>query len=608
MAIRVEFIRRRPGGRITVRPTIYDKDNVTFGRATDCDVHLPDLRVGLHHARLICRTPEKARIEASTDYRVRVDGALIRRRDLSIDQDADVRIGPYKITLGPADADADLLIEIELVEAPTAVGESGDEDEIFSMKGYAPDKRISAWAVTVLVFTVFLAIPLIVYLDESGEPRQQRSTIDYLSPIANQNWLSGALSSAHANLGANCRVCHEQTFVRVRDDVCLSCHSQTRNHAPAQSLVAAAPDKTTRERWLSSLHNQLNIPEERCGSCHFEHNGANGITPTSSSMCVECHSSMDRRFDETTLVNVINFSHWHPEFKPRIILDPQPDILSVKRISLVEHPKENNGLKFPHDFHLKDKEVIRKLATLGPVSQARYGDKLDCADCHQVDAAGAFITPIEMELHCGDCHSLAFVTEQNANVRFLPHGDPEDVRATLEDFYLAKATELLLGDRPSGVLERQLSAEARARRAQSQSSAFVDARTNTQNMIARIFSKDGICQKCHTTIDSGANSGMPRMQPVKLTNRYLPKAQFSHAQHMAGNTDCVDCHRAETSSHSSDVLMPSITVCRTCHNDTSGTKAIASDCLTCHSYHDDSNNAPLMTSTNAVVKFSDGAK
>lgn len=594
MAIRVEFIRRRPGGRITVKPTIYDKKELTLGRATDCDIFLPDLRVGLHHARLTHLSKDRVRIETSEDHRMRVNGALLRRRDIQVDQNPDIRIGPYQLALKEAEAPGDLLISIELVEPSTAVGEAGDESEIFSMKGYAPDRRAGAWLLMTIVAAVFFALPVFAYfLRGEAEPQADESAVHRIATLGNQNWLSGGMSSAHANLVSNCRECHENAFVRVRDETCLSCHADMRNHAHPDMLTVARPIGDAPEAWLVDLRARLDIPEGRCGSCHFEHNGPDGVTPAGSGFCVDCHRTLDERLPETDFVNVVNFARLHPEFKPNIIVEPHAVAPVYERVSLVDRPKEANGLTFPHDFHLKDEEVRRKLETLGDNARARWGDDLDCADCHRIDAAGALFSPIEMESHCSDCHSLAFAAEEYSTVRFLPHGEPDEVKSVLQDFYLAQATDLLLGD-DANILGRQLSAEARARRERLREQAFNNARANTQAMIERIFSEDGLCQKCHSVDHDNMRDGVPEIMPVRLTSHYLPYADFSHAEHMTGNIECVACHRAETSSETADVLMPSITVCRTCHNDDRGRQAIASDCLTCHAYHDD-DVAPSMT-------------
>ena len=591
MAIRVEFIKKRPGGRITVRPTIYDKSEVTLGRATDCDVFLGDLRVGLRHARLVQVSDNKARVEANADHRVRVDGTQIKRREISLNDNSVIRIGPYKLQLSAGEDAGSMVITIELVEEQTAVRDKRDELAVFSMRGYAPDKRATAWVLWSLIFAVFLAIPVALHF--RAKDSDAASFSSKLALATDQHWLAGEMSSAHANLNEDCRSCHVKPFTRVMDETCLTCHEEMRDHAQPDAMLAAAPGHGGAGRWLAEVRTTLDIPEGRCGSCHFEHNGPSGVLPADSSICVDCHIELDQHFTETKLVNVSNFARRHPEFSPAIILDPESEPASMTRISLVQHPKENNGLEFPHDFHLNDEEVARKLETLPAAKRARYGADLDCVDCHQADAAGALIKPIEMETHCSDCHSLAFAAG-DGNVRNLPHGEPGEVRETLEDYYLAQATNLLLGDQPSGILDRQLSADERARRERLRAQAFANARKNTDEMIARIFSEDGLCQKCHRNEDPATRVGLPDLTPVRLTENYFPMARFSHAAHMTGNIDCGTCHKAETSSQSEDVLMPSITVCRACHDDTKGRTAIASDCLTCHSYHDEDGDAPTM--------------
>lgn len=595
MSIRVEFIKKRPGGRITVRPTLYEKNDVTLGRATDCDVHLADLRVGLHHARLIRISDGKARIEANGDHRVRVDRAQARRRDINLKDNPVIRIGPYEILVSQAETDGEMLVTVELVEEPTPVRDSRDEHAVFSMRGYAPDKRVTAWGLLTVIAALFLAAPIALHFREPATVASGAAPANApasLSQTVRQNWMAGDLSSAHANLAQDCRACHVKPFTRVEDQTCLTCHDDLRNHAESGAMLASMPGHEGANAWLADLREGLSIPEGRCGSCHFEHNGQDGVIPAGNQLCVDCHDALDERLTDTTLVNVSNFNRRHPEFSPAIVLNPEMQPPRMTRFSLVDRPKEQNGLLFPHDFHLKDEEVIRKIETLPADLQAKYGETLQCADCHEPDAAGALIKPIEMEAHCSDCHSLAFATTET-QTRSLPHGEPAEVRRVLEDFYLAEATNLLLGDQTSDILDRQLSAEARARRDRLSAQAFANARENTDAMIGRIFSEDGMCRKCHQNEDPAQRAGLPELTPVRLTGNYFPMAQFDHAAHMTGNIQCTTCHKAETSSTSEDVLMPAITVCRACHDDAAGRTAIASDCLTCHVYHD-AEDTPLM--------------
>ncbi|WP_411818341.1 cytochrome c3 family protein [Hyphococcus sp. DH-69] len=595
MAIRIEFIKRRPGGRITVRPTIYDKRDITLGRATDCDVHLADLRVGLHHATLTQISPTKVRLEANGDHRVRVNGTQIRRRDINLSDGSIIRIGPYQIELAPMEKAGDLLVTFELVEPPTPTSDERDENSVFGMKGYAPDKRLTAWSAILLILIAFLALPIgLHFRAKQDNPEIASQTLpDKIAHKTTDPWMAGSISSSHANLTNDCRSCHVKPFTRVLDETCLSCHEKMGDHAKPEIMTAANVFGDTNKSWMSSVRDGFNIPAGRCGSCHFEHNGTEGVLPSNSTFCVECHTDLDKRVPDTKLVNVINFSRYHPEFSPAIVKNPQSDPVSIDRISLVEHPKENNGLTFPHDLHLRDEEVIRKIETLPAPIRAKYGEVLECANCHEADKAGALFKPIEMKTHCADCHSLAFAATDGA-VRNLPHGEPAEVRRVLEDFYLAQATTMLLGDERTGILNQQLSAEARNRRARLREQALENARETTERNIARIFSEDGLCQKCHDNRDPGQSANI-EIQPVHLMTDYLPKARFSHKSHETGNLECVTCHRAEQSSTADDVLMPSITTCRTCHDDRARQSTIESDCLTCHIYHDDGDDAhPMM--------------
>jgi len=118
------------------------------------------------------------------------------------------------------------------------------------------------------------------------------------------------------------------------------------------------------------------------------------------------------------------------------------------------------------------------------------------------------------------------------------------------------------------------------------------------------------CVDCHQ-IDLDAVP-YPRVAPPGLrSRRWLGHARFSHASHLASRT-CADCHpAAATSTRTSDVLLPSIAVCRPCHGGgpgetgetgetdrglaaaarpAGGTAANAGGvtrmrCVDCHSYH-----------------------
>jgi hypothetical protein len=82
---------------------------------------------------------------------------------------------------------------------------------------------------------------------------------------------------------------------------------------------------------------------------------------------------------------------------------------------------------------------------------------------------------------------------------------------------------------------------------------------------------------------SGVSAGLPDVAPANTTLRWMPHAKFDHGAH-EGFT-CVSCHaKALTSTEASDILLPGIETCKTCH--APGPEHAESRCFECHTYHD----------------------
>jgi hypothetical protein len=80
--------------------------------------------------------------------------------------------------------------------------------------------------------------------------------------------------------------------------------------------------------------------------------------------------------------------------------------------------------------------------------------------------------------------------------------------------------------------------------------------------------------------------------PVRLTSRYLPWGDFNHnvpEHHLDANgaPNCDTCHKAKSSAHAQDVMLPGIAQCGTCHGKTKAQAPMAasSDCAECHGFH-----------------------
>jgi hypothetical protein len=111
--------------------------------------------------------------------------------------------------------------------------------------------------------------------------------------------------------------------------------------------------------------------------------------------------------------------------------------------------------------------------------------------------------------------------------------------------------------------------------------------------IRALFAPRGLCAECHATVAPADPSSMDyRVAPIHLTRRYLPWGAFDHGvpEHKrdeAGRPSCESCHRVAESIVASDVMLPRIAQCASCHGRTKARTATAAsgDCAECHSYH-----------------------
>ena len=102
--------------------------------------------------------------------------------------------------------------------------------------------------------------------------------------------------------------------------------------------------------------------------------------------------------------------------------------------------------------------------------------------------------------------------------------------------------------------------------------------------ISNALSVGGVCTECH--LPTRGPTGQANLMPVNFPDRFLTSGYFSHAAHT--KQKCTDCHAAETSKLASDLLMPDLKSCRTCHLGAAAVKTakiVPSDCAMCHAYH-----------------------
>ena len=99
--------------------------------------------------------------------------------------------------------------------------------------------------------------------------------------------------------------------------------------------------------------------------------------------------------------------------------------------------------------------------------------------------------------------------------------------------------------------------------------------------IDNAFAPEGVCGECHVPDTSEPTLNV---MPVNLPDRYFLNGGFDHHAHRT--EECSDCHEAETSQSSEDLLMPDIGSCRECHMGEAAVESeVPSSCAMCHSYH-----------------------
>jgi hypothetical protein len=393
---------------------------------------------------------------------------------------------------------------------------------------------------------------------------------------------SGRMSAPHAILEKRCAACHVQKASvfseKVQNQACLSCHDGPIHHA-----------------------NQASTPD--CATCHTEHRGRINIAATSQKSCTECHADLRTTGAPSVYSHSIhNLADGHPEFA-----------------AIRENRRDPTTIKLNHTLHMKP---IRRGPT-GPIVQ------LECVDCHRpaaaknswtyADASYApgspsskilktaasvgdvlsprnpptgreLMAPVTFANACGSCHLLSFDKRFSEGV---PHDKPEVIHAFLEkkfqDYAATHSSELRSARDP----DRDITGKPFAPRVQTLTAAqWVAVRTSDAEQL--LWRKT--CLQCHQ-LSFNRNGKLPYVQQASATSedvlphiaeagviaRWMPHAKFDHEAH--GGFTCVSCHeKALRSFDSSDLLLPGIKTCQTCH--APGPDHAESRCFECHTYHD----------------------
>ena len=597
MRCKIRYLTRQRTGRVAQDEQVVtlDGNRITLGRGTDSTVFLRDLRVSYHHAELVVHDTGIV-LEAVGHSSLRVDQVAVERAVVT--PESAIEVGPYRLQLGRDEPDVDLSLAVELVTPPpTDTIERLIEPRRVSLGTGLLRKRAISWLLFLLVIVGGLALPVVAYRTTRPEVGGNAERATVLAGF-DRFWISGELSTSHQLLGDDCHACHELPFVPVRGAACAPCHSGTRHHFETERFVFADF-----------------VPND-CAGCHSEHQGPDGIVPVHQGLCADCHGDL-RVQAETGLLDATDFGDAHPQFRPTVIIDPAAGRVQRAALGTAGFPKERSNLEFSHAIHMTqtcavagvtDPEEMKKvpqetLQGCRVLQQARQDldqDGLACADCHRPELGGVSMMLPRMQDDCAVCHSHRLTFDQNAPDRVLPHGKPDEVIAVINDFYLATA----MRGRPP-VAEQP----GRRRRPGEQTPGAgptdtglgveQEARATAARKLEDVFGRS-LCGVCHEIIRPEASARQTwEVRPVRLTRLWMPKARFDHGAHET--MQCTDCHRAQTSNLSADVLMPPIETCRACHQGERARAAVPSTCVECHVYHRD-DLAPMLTLPAAATR------
>lgn len=557
MAFLIRQIERSASGREIRRERTLPGPQLKIGRAAGNELALPDLALDAVHATIDQITPGRIRIEAASTLGFTLDGAHRRSAEVACRNGAELGFGSYRLTVSET-GDGGCAIEVRRAEGEDPL----EARRGFSLAGLLPGKRSMAWIAGLGILIAFLLTPIVTHkLNERDKSR---------AVIGDASWRPGKLSLAHHALERSCETCHVKGFVAVRDETCRACHKDVHDHTAADRMARARAEPGWGGRLLNAVAASFNRPGPgACVDCHLEHQGATAMAPPAQKFCADCHGTLTTRLKDTRLGDAGDFGRVHPQFRPAIVVDAAARRLA--RVTLGTPPREDNGLTFSHKAHLDPRGGAARMAiSLG--AARGYGRGLDCASCHRLTEDRTRYLPITMERDCAACHSLAY-DRIGGTVRRLRHGD---IAQAIADLAVSPGA----ASGPTGAI-----LEGRRRPGEFATGGLYYNRFSNPPVGAGAaglaFGRGGICSECHTPVMRGGSFGV---MPVTLLGRYMDKAAFDHRAHR--QTACKECHAAAGSTRASDVLLPGLATCRTCHLGEDSTKAkVPSGCAMCHSYH-----------------------
>jgi hypothetical protein len=564
MRVNLVEIKLRSGGKRVRLEHLLEVESLYIGRGPDNDLSLQGLTVSLHHATIRIGDGHTY-IEAAAGSEITVNGLPTSGERLAIGNE--IHIGPWTLRLIDPEPGKDLRIEYEKREPDDDARTALDRRTRLGIESGLFARRPLSWLAIGIILLGFLGLPLIW-------------------PALRPVWTTGPVIRGHALIENDCASCHGGLFQRVENQACTECHVDVRRHAPANLGMSQ-------------------LEEMRCADCHLEHRGRGvSLVDQGAAFCVTCHADLSKHLPNTEFEDVSSFESQHPEFQLALVVDPAD--LAV-RTTWSEELDEDSGVEFDHNFHVSQ-------ALDGPEDE----EWLNCGNCHQVEEDGRAMQPVDFERHCRSCHE--FDVGESELVGELEHGNPEQIRDQLRDFYTDQVLEARIKDRNAPPALRQRPAG----RLVSGEERALSARWIGQKVAAadEMLFGDEACALCHDTtggvVSEQTGEWVPRsVASVQVARSWIRNARFSHSAH--ATQACATCHpgaavrdpdseeepdwaRAgsipygliddgpgiSASDTSANVMIPGIQTCRECHMSPGqgGHQKVTSACSACHDFHD----------------------
>jgi len=546
-------------------------ERLSLGRGADQDIRLQSRLAGLSHAIIEQENDGKLLIRAVAPNRILYNGRKLTESVLTPGDE--FSIGNVFFTVREAPEAYNLRLEIkepagrQSKELEDALLASVNPD--FGLSGFS--MRRAAWSLSLAIVILFFLTPLAGFVY-----KPLGIWLRTLPVVSDLSWSSGPVSSAHSFFADDCNRCHERAFLSVRNSACTACHKDTPHHVAEGFRDAVAA-----------------LESNRCASCHKEHNDSEAISLVSrdEALCTSCHKNIKAIAPDSQLSDVSDFGESHPEFQATIT--PFADDKSQPvRIPMDQKDRlqERTNLEFSHAGHLK-KDGIK--------SPDRGNVRLECADCHQPEPGGKYMAKLDFESQCHECHKLIFDADDPKLE--LPHGDDHRIQTFLDGYYADRAMkgDYRLLAAPPVARERHRPGEALPPLEHLELKEWVTKYVrNVDSEVMRFR----VCGKCHTvSLNQESNQGVYlqqfwKVEPLAFSAHRFPKTEFDHDKHKT--QDCTDCHEAEKSEYSEDVLLKGIASCRECHGGADAENKVASTCIDCHGFH----TSPSLTMEGKKIK------